>query len=190
MGGRAVEGSGLLNRQTPNRGFMGSNPIPSANSRTNFKASLNVGENGERMLWAWLYGQYGDALRHISEYSPGKYRDSDGLRLPDFFVDNDRPVYIEAKMKIGWHGRLNLDVAQVKDYLRVAKKANADFILYFICTDDNRMYRFYEEDLKNYARIESDRYGKQFFLYEKTDLEIVFNRMPRAIFNTDDLYRK
>lgn len=188
MGGRAVEGSGLLNRRTPYRGSMGSNPIPSANPRSNFKASLNVGENGERMLWAWLYGQYGDDLRHISEYSPGKYRDSDGLRLPDFFVKREPPIYIESKMKVGWHGRLNLDVAQVKDYLRVAQKINAEFLLYFICTEDCKMYRLNEFDLKNYSRIETDRRGKQFFLYEKEDLEIVFNKVPRAIFNTDALY--
>jgi Holliday junction resolvase len=188
MGGRAVEGSGLLNRQTPNRGFMGSNPIPSAN----FKARVNVGENAERMLWAWLYGQYGDALRHVSEYSPDKFRDSDGDPLPDFRVTQKgkKTLFIESKMKVGWKGCLNINVDQVKSYLNVAKKNNADFILYFVCTDDMKMYKLTPGELRNKAKTNWDRNNVPFFTYEKSDLEIVFNKMPRAIFNTDELYRK
>lgn len=93
-------------------------------------------------------------------------------------------------MKKGWKGCLTINKKQVMDYLEIAKLKEANIFVYFICIPDGKMYKLTQENLKKPTSTERDRDGKEFFLYDKENLEILMDNMPEAIFNSDVLYQK
>jgi len=158
------------------------------NSR-DFKSALAVGDKGESVVWMWLKFLYGKNLKHVSEYYPGNTR-WNGIVLPDFLIKTpEEKTFIEVKMKKGWRDCLTLDKRQVKDYLEIAKLAKANIFVYFICTGDGKMYKLSAEDLKNPMRSQRDRDNREFFMYDKEDLEVLMEDMPEAIFNSNLLYK-
>lgn len=164
--------------------------MPAMLNKRDFKASLSIGDKGESVVWMWLRFMYGQNLKHVSEYHPDGFRWK-GLALPDFLIKTpEEKTFVEVKMKKGWRGYLNMNKSQVKQYLRVAELAKAKLFVYFICIPDGKMYKLTEENLKNPITFAKDRDGKEFFLYEKEDLEVLMEDMPEAIFNSDLLYQK
>lgn len=155
------------------------------NNKRDFKSALAVGDKGESVVWMWLRFRFGAGLKHVSEYHPDGVR-WNGMALPDFFVKTpEEKTFIEVKMKKGWHGYLNINKNQVKDYLKVAKLAKSKLFVYFICVSDGKMYEIAADNLKRPVRTERDRDGKEFFLYDKEDLKVLMQDMPPAIFNSD-----
>ena len=159
------------------------------NSR-DFKLALTIGDKGESVVWMWLRFLYGDNLKHVSEYHPAGPR-WDNIVLPDFLIKTpEEKTFIEVKMKKGWKGYLNINCSQVKDYLKIAEKAKAKLFVYFICTTDGKMYSITADKLKKPANTLKDRDGKEFFLYDKEEQEVIMQGMPPAIFNSDLLKTK
>lgn len=160
------------------------------NNTRDFKSALAVGDKGESVVWMWLKFLYGKNLQHVSEYHPAGTRWK-GIALPDFLIKTpEEKTFIEVKMKKGWRGALNLNKSQVHDYLKIAELAKANIFVYFICTEDGKMYKISAENLKNPMSYQRDRDNREFFLYDKEELEVLMQDMPRAIFNSDLLYKK
>lgn len=159
-------------------------------NKRDFKTSLSVGDKGESVVWMWLKFMYGNNLKHVSEYYPAGFRWK-GMSLPDFLIKTpEEKTFVEVKMKKGWKGCLTINKSQVMDYLEVAKLKEANIFVYFICIPDGKMYKLTQENLKKPTSTERDRDGKEFFLYDKENLEVLMDNMPEAIFNSDVLYEK
>ena len=155
---------------------------------SNFVHNRQIGDKGESFTYGHLLTKYGRAaLQSVEEYHPAGFRWKN-RRLPDFLLtEPDKKTLIEVKCKQGWQGKMNIDAAQVVDYLHVADIKGYDFYLLFFFMQDNTIYKFTPEHLKNPTDKFTDRKGNLVYLYDTEGKEKIFERLPSSIFNSDIL---
>jgi hypothetical protein len=157
-----------------------------------FLKRKQIGDKGEAFTMGYLYGKHTDCtVQHVEEYyTPGKYR-WNNLRLPDFMLTdaNGNKTLIEVKSKKGFKNKLNVSCAQVRDYLRVAELKGYGFLMMFFCSEDGYIYLLTTDDLRNPSETvyPRDKPDDPFFLYDKTPLTTLSQKIPHSVFNSDIL---
>jgi len=149
---------------------------------SNFMNAKQAGDKGEALVYGLLYSKHKEGLQHVSQYgSEGVYRDKKDRRLPDFKIPEK---FVEVKTKKGYNGMINIDVAQVNEYLGVAKDYGIGMHVYFVDTKEGAVYRLNEKSLRRPTRTIKGTRG-DFFVYDKKDQKLILKNLPLHIISND-----
>jgi hypothetical protein len=147
-----------------------------------------VGNIGEAFTLGYLRSEYKDCkIETVDEYYGNGYR-WNNMCLPDVLITppEGRKTLVEVKCKKGWKGMMNIELKDVKDYLKIAELKDCNFFLLFFFLYDNYVYKLSVEDLKKPTTKERNFNGVEFLCYDPEGKDkFIEHQVPAGIFNRD-----